>query len=369
MKVLYLDNLGADYGSYLLYHGLVGLLGAENVILWPYKRTFSGGVDCYPDRISDGKWTVGLEHATLWVDESLWRAWARPQDFPNAKVAHDGACHFYEPIPSREWTYEEIEAGLRAGDFSLAILASPRWFNSAALHELQAKLGKFLPPLVMYDAEDYEDIRADFIAQFKPQCYFKRTMIQGVARKVNPICPVFPLPFGSMWNIPWTPWITRTTDIFCVFGMTQVMRPKVRAIVEDIGTKFNLRIRTAIGHPMGHKEYLAALAQSKIVIDHQGRGSDTVRTWESLAAGACTFTDMQLEFPAPLVPDEHFIHYPRDEHYAGATQDLRPFQAKLEAAVQDWPRIERIARAGYDQVRAQHTTIARAQYLLDSAWG
>ena len=202
------------------------------------------------------------------------------------------------------------------------------------------------------------------VEELRAGLYFKRTLIRGQPRKPSS-CPVHPFPFSSMWDIPWVPWRDRTTDVFCVFGMTQAMRPKVKALVEACAARHGARIRTAIGHPLAHPEYLKELANSKIVIDHQGRGSDTMRTWEAFAAGACVFTDMQLEMPAPLEPNRHFVHYPRDEHHAGVAQDLGPLELKLDAALRALPEVERIARAGYDQVRAFHTTKARAQYLLD----
>ena len=366
-KILYVDNLGADYGSYLLYHGLVNLLGGtENIIDWPYKRTFHGGHDNYPDRINKSVWVVGPPGEVLWKDSNYWRAWQHPERWPKALVANDGPVHFYDVHEAREWAFDEIVTAARSGEIGLIVLASPRWFNSAALHELKSTLGLALPPVVMHDGEDHDQVLTNFIKTFQPKVYFKRTMYEPVPHDAYYGCPVYPCAFGSKWDVPWVPWEERTTDIFCVFGMTQCLRPKVKATVEAVGTRHGLRVLTAIGHPLPHKEYLAAMSRARIVIDHQARGSDTVRTWESLSCGACVFSDMALHLPEPLVPDEHYVRYAR-ANANGTQQDMGDLERRLEAAVGNWDRTEKIARAGWEQVRAKHTTVARARFVLKKA--
>jgi len=368
-RVLYLDNLGADYGSYFLYHGFVKLLGADRVIDWPYKRTFHGGHDRYPNRTASGVHLLGPTGTSLWRDPKLYRAWTRPRGDPTDAI--DGPIRWYEAIDAREWGFDEILAAIRAGEIKLIVLASPRWFNSIALHEIRASIPSWqMPPIVFVDGEDPEAIRGDFLIEFRPLVAFKRTLLDRDPENFQDSgVPMYPLPFSSMWDIPWVPWAERTTDVFCVFGNTQANRPRIRDAAVRVAGRRGLKCMASIGHPMSHPEYLQALAHSRVVIDHQASGSDTVRTWEALSAGACMLTDMKLTLPTggSLEDGVHLVRYPTDRSQTRDRQDIPAFEARLDWALSDPARAEAIARAGYERLRSAHRTVGRARYVLEKA--
>jgi len=379
-KILILETLGADYGAYLLTRGFVDLVGASNVREWPYKRTHNGGRDRYPERafggevlrILDGQLRYGpyVTGSELWGHPGYFRAW-KPEVAPFGPLSDDGPVAFAQPLGIPESPDHEILAGIQDGEFSLIVLNGARWHGSAALLELKSLFGNALPPVAFCDHEDYPQLRWDFTDLFSPAAYFKRTVLTGGHRFAHMFgtrsnVPVYPLPFASMWNIPWTPWAEREIDVFCVFGPTQVLRRKVKETTEEVVKRFpGTRIMAQLGHPMKHPEYLPTLARSKIVIDHQSMGTDTVRLWEASAAGCCLVSDFHLESPPPKVlPGEHYVQYENDMSIEGDQQKFDLFRERLAHAIQNDAETEARARRLYAHVRAHHQVRNRAEFVI-----
>lgn len=385
-QVLILENMGSDYGAYFLSRGFCKLLGADRVRMWPFKKTNEGGVDQYPERVTDGqvlqvkggKVVYGpyFSGSELWDHPALWRFWKPEKNLPGGWLPSDAPVYHMEPLGIPEASDDEIFSMLSAGAFGLMVLNGPRWQNSAALSELQSKFGSRLPPLALCDHEDYPQRRWDYADRFRPRVYFKRSYITGghpcdFLLGTRPGVTVRPLPFSSMWDLPWVPWAEREIDVFCVFGSTQVMRARLKDVAMEVAASFpGLRTMSALGHPMKHPEYLRTLAKSKIVIDQQGFGTDTMRFWEAAAAGTCVISDFALETPPdPLSPGEHFCKYDHDLSPACDQQDFVRFRQELVAAIEDDAGSGARARRLYDQVRSHHTNAARARYVLRETLG
>lgn len=385
-KVLILENLGSDYGSYFLTRGFVRLLGPERVRMWPYKFTNEGGIDHYPERVHDGNvlqvkdgqvvygpYFTGSE---LWSDRALWRFWQPEKNLTGSQLSDNGPVYHMEPLGIPRALDGEILAMVEAGEFGLVVLNGVRWHNAAALSELQALFGARLPPLAICDHEDYTQRRWDYVDRFRPQVYFKRSLLSGGhphdflhGRRAG--VRVLPLPFSSMWDLPWVPFAERDIDLFCVFGSTQVMRAKLKEVALEVAAQVpGCRVVAALGRPMNHPEYLRALSRAKVVIDHQGYGTDTMRFWEAAAAGGCIVSDLALELPPnQLHHDVHYRKYDHDLSSGCDQQDFVRFRKQLGAALRDESGSEARARKLYDEVRQNHTNEARARYVLKETLG
>lgn len=371
-KFLFISNFGADYQEYMTFHGLCKLLGPENVVVYPFKNTFTGKHDDYPERQVGQKMYLGPQGAwnELWTDKSLYHIWDHaPSYIPRA---HDGPPAFYEPIQGlQKYPFEYIVEGCRSGLFPFIFLGSARWYSSITVSELREILKPNCPPVVFQDGEDYYQIRWDFVNAFQTPVYLKRTFYDGWTDIQNPREPTrpkfYPCCFSTLWDVPWVPWEERKIDLFCVFGATQVLREKVRGIVEEVGTSYpGLCLQTAVGHPLSHEEYMYCLSHSKIVVDHQRLGTDTVRTWEVLSSGPCMVGDLHIKMPYQLIPGKHFIQYENDMSPEGDKQKLDTLRSALHYAIQRLDtETKAIAEAGYKHVREYHTTKARAKYVLD----
>lgn len=371
-KILCAVNYGADYLEYMLVHGLAKVYGAENVVCYPFKNTFVGGIDHYPERAVGPKVLLGSNKAwgELWTDKSMWHIWEKCA--PDHQRANDGPPGFYEPITGlKPWKWDDILDGCRNGEFKF-ILLTPRWFNSAAVSELRETLREKCPPIILCDGEDYYQVRWDYVNAFQIPVYFKRTFYDDYTDIQNPNEPTqpkfFPCPFASLWNTPAVPWEERDIDLFCVFGNTQVLREKVLEIAKEVGADYPSRVTVAaLGHPFSHDEYMYKLKHSKIVVDHQRLGTDTVRTWEVLSTGTCMVGDLHIRMPDPLIPDQHFIQYENDMTPEGDKQKLDTLRDALHKAMGSLDYFSRtVADNGYKHVMAKHTTAARAKYIIQS---
>ena len=375
-KILVLANLGSDYGEAMFYKGLVELLGPDRVICWPFKNTYHGKADHYPERSVNGThyFDSGKSWSEKWTDRALYRAWL-PERHPAIPTSNDGPLSWMPPQPTYPWKYETIVDLLQKGEIPLVVMGAVRWHSSIAWCELREALanGPF-PPLVLLDNEDYYQLRWDFVHEYRPLVMFKRTLVlEGNPRsdiENNDVkVPIYPMPFSTLWpDLPWVPWEEREWDIFCVFGATQVLRQKVKDTVLAVASEFpRLRVMAQVGHPMGHEEYMRTLGRSKIVIDHQRMGTDTVRFWEATSAGACVLSDLHLPIEPALVPGVHYAQYDRDMSWQGDQQVFDRFKIVLRDLLANTDRAHAIARAGYDAVRTQHRNVDRARYVLEKA--
>lgn len=376
-KVLILETRGGDYGAYFVTRGFTKLLGADNVRMWPHKNTNERGTDNYPERIfrgqvltaQNGRVVYGPNYSgnELWKDKALWRFWDPAKNISPSPIPTDGPINHTEALGIPYATDDEIFNMIRNNEFSLIVLNGCRWHGAAALSELQATFGSALPPVVICDHDDYVHIRWDFFDTFKPLLYFKRSFVRSGHTDTRSNSVIKPLPFSSMWDVQWVPWNEREIDVFCVFGSTQVMRRRFREVTLEITQQFpHLRVMSAIGHPMNHPEYLLTLAKSKIVIDQQSFGTDTLRFWEASSSGCCLISDFNVFTPpTEILPETHYYKYDNDTSAAGNQQNFIRFRTELTKAIENDAETEKRAKALHDNVRNYHTNAAHAKYIID----
>jgi len=385
-KVLILCNKGGEYNEFMLVHGFRELLGAANVICYPFRNSFYKHVDIYPDRYVGDKCYLGEGFTELWNDPKLWRLWEPQRSTAHVPLAFSHPESISVPmIDLPRWGFDDVLSAIRSGEIRLVILSSPRWFNSSALHELMTRLGKQMPPFVMVDGEDYPQLRWDFIDKLRPTVYFKRTFLREVTPDMHVVpslkglTPLVPLPLSSMWKLPYKPWKDRSIDVLCMFRATHKLRGAILEIVNSLcHNKTGLRYRTELGGEVDHEEYMRLLSEAKVVIDHQPVGTDTVRTWETFSCGSCLVSDLHIAMEEPFLPDQHFIKVPFEEDdlenvrwghdtKLNIPKKLHNYETVIKRVLEDVDALEPLGLAAHTLLQQHHTTSARAKTVIRNA--
>lgn len=340
MKVLYLDHPESDYLAAQVYLGLCQVLGPENVVDYPRKDSYHGLVHEYPSQYD--------------VDpgDSRWEKWRRDGTGPMGSTS---------PFPwmiaqdSRAWGRDEILA--RAWEFDLAVLASPRRDNAAALSDLLSAGARFRR-LVMMDGEDYDAIRWDYVERFRPAVYFKRDLVASPQvvypeqeQRMRGSVRVEPLPLA----------ITAVSrglfpvehDVFLPGGRNtpgglEPWWPAVQAATPSC----------RLGD-WPYERYLDILGRSRIAVAVRGHSPDSYRSWEALGVQGPMVMVQKHDFirPHPFIEGEHVVHFENPEELGML---LRRYLA-------DEPARARVAAAGHAHALAHHTVRARAEYLLEKS--
>lgn len=328
MKVLYLADPQADFGSYFLYNGLCETLGEENIVVYPSKLSYLGLTDKYYT-LDDGK---------------------RGNTVPGEYVKTRNL-----PIITAEEIFDTINT------FDIIVLSSPRTYAVRALRFLKAHLS-LLPrqKVIFTDHEDSLCLREDIIDMFKPDVIFKRELTKEKEG-------IHPLPFSSC-----VPYLDRgfndqlkKTNIFGSFGYTWGLRHQViEFLTKEYGQEGNY---LAIDCPKDNQaglypskisyfDYLEKMAESKIALSIRGHGIDTVRFWEIPSFETLMIADnIPLIIPHPFEDEKHCIYF----------DDLKDLKEKIDYYLKhDDERIE-IAKAGRQHLLNYHTNAKRAEYFID----
>jgi len=361
-RVLYMPGLGADYGDSLLYTGMVELLGLENVDDWPYKPSFHGQNDVYPERQLGTEVVLGDPHSNLWAHRDFWRSWNwRGENYTLAHSAPSLCSPVTEKAPVDD---DEVITRAARGYYDLIVLSGMRHFNSAALHEIRS-ICPDLPPVVLADHEDYPGIRWDFIRAFQPVAYFKRSFLEGqtdwekpLDGNPYPVCQFYPFPFCSIWEPAYLKHEARALDLLCVFGATHNERFELRRLVQErFGARTDLSVMFCVGHPLSASAWRELLVQSRVVMDMQPLGTDTLRFWESVSSGACVISDMRIETGGAVEAGTHFLRY----------TDTNDVLQVVASAVDNCELSGRTGEAAYLAVQNNNKAIHRAAYLMEKS--
>lgn len=340
MKILYVDHPEPDYLLTQVYLGLCQHLGPDAVIDYPYKKTFHGQVHEYPS----------IYQNTL--------------NSPDWRMTDAGPVETRKPFEwmpaqaGREWSRGEVIEALLSKQFSLVVLASPRKYNTEALADLIAAVGRDqLPPLVFVDGEDYDAIRWDLADQFRPSTYFKREMVAEPG-DIYPVqraaaqggVRVLPLPFGAVTITPATAEVTLEADVVLLGGNncpggTLPYETAVRAATH----------RYVFGY-LSLDAYVRLVSRSRITVALRGWGYDTMRLWEmlSIEGPMVAWHRTPLIRPEPLVDGRHLVEF-------GSPEELTRV---LKTYLTDEPGRAAIAAAGHAHLKRHHTVLDRARYLL-----
>lgn len=322
MTILYLEHPEADFLSAMVYLGLCEILGADEVVVYPFKRSYHGETHYYPDQYSDVPRPGGVTAPFDW---------------------------FTAPPGGREWSRDEVIANI--SNFHLIVLASPRKVNVAALTDLIQAVGRDkLPHLVILDGEDYSRIRTDLIARFRPRTYFKRELLPGAGGD----CRILPCPFAS--QLAERSAVDKTIDVFFIGGNTWPARVQA---CDALQRAFGDRFVGGMQRHVPYAEYIDTIASAKVAISVRGWGNDTTRFWEIPSTPETLLVADKLPMikPHPFEHGVHALYFDNNDHLVELVRQ----------ALADEPWRRRIAAAGNAHLRAYHTVRARAQYVLDES--
>ncbi len=306
--ILVLTHDFSDYGMDSLYDGLCRVLGAGQIVEYPWKPMLHG------------------------------QQFERVNNYP---------CAFNHP--SSPLTLDEVIGRLKAGRFDLMVYADVvQMAHEPAIRSIM-DAGRNLP-LVLYDTWDDCYTPMDCVSRYigsKPiDLVFKREMLQSV----NYGADVLPLPFGfSPRQTPGHPAaVPRDRDVFWAGKAIWGLRPLGLPCAEKI-------LQRRLDHTYTPQEYTRGLQRSRIGLSFFGSGFDTVRYWEVPAYGA-----LLLSEKSPIRIPFDF----RDGESAVFFSDLPELEDKLRFYLSHPAETERIALAGQRHQRRYHTTEARARQFL-----
>ncbi len=347
-KVLYLTHPEQDFGEQFLFTGLCQVLGDENVVTYPYKKTYYGETaDDYI--LDDGK--TGYTEPSAWV----------------------------VPKKPNRWEYDEIKR--RMDEFDIIVLSSPRTYALRAAEQIAKDFnGVFPKPLVFTEHEDGDNLRFDIINKFRPSVVFKREMTELIKG-------VFPLPFSCSYEgVPECNDIEKEIDVFALFGNTHELRARTVAKVLDArldALGYNVHVGIDIGGSRAFlvpkvnggilhedkkffftipplqpwKKYMESIAKSKIAIAVRGWGRDTVRRWEIPAHNTMMLEcDCGILTPYPFVDKVTCVRF---------KEDLSDLIDKIVYYLEHDDEREAIAKRGHEHLLKYHTNEKRAEYFLD----
>jgi len=332
VRIVFLANPVHDYLQDAVFHGLVTLLGPENVVeVPPLERYHAPPPGDSP-------------HPHLWFD------------FPE---------------PERPRSFREAVLGADA-----VVVGSLRSGIRGLVSELLSLRGR--PPVAFLDGED------DFyVLGVRPHVdvYLKREIVLpwtasrardamrrahrlarrrkenrdpladpvSVARAGDP--RLVPLPFG---------WIGRLVDrgpiehdVAFLVGPTSPLRAHVRAGLERLAAE-GVRVRLLQpGERLGWHEYMETIARSRIGVSVRGGGFDTYRYWEVPAAGALLLSEhVRTVIPGNFEPSAEAV-------FASPRRLVARIPELLERDT------EALAAAGRARLAAAHTSAHRARVVLD----
>jgi hypothetical protein len=343
VKVLYITHPEPDQLEAIVYMGLCRELGAENVVDWQWKHTYHGQV--YEGPI--------------------------PYDPPGSRGT---AAPFPWMIPqdTRAWGEEEVVA--RIGEFDLIVLASPRAYNIRDLGRLIGRVGRSaLKRLVHIDGEDYTTVRWDLVEQFRPDVYFKLSMVPEPvecyhAHKARVFGSVRVAPFPQASPLPSPAPVAKDLDVvFFGGGSWQPHRregippsePSQRPVLE---ARLRREFPSFAGGYVGHEEYMATLNRARVAVCVGGSGIEPLRTYEILSCPGTLLARERIPVisPYPLVDGVNHVAFD------GTNQD--DCVRVIREALADEPRRARIAAEGNRLLNEHYTPQARAKQLLEESF-
>jgi len=333
VRIAFLANSVVDYLQDLVFHGLVTLLGAENVVEYPPLARYHSPPP--PDALRPHFWfdfpepdrAASLRETVLGADAVVigsLRSDVRPlvdevlQLRPRPPIVHlDGEDDPYVlGVRSRVEVYCKREI----------LLPGTVGFAREALRRAHRVVRK---PL------ENRDLLADPVA-------IARSRDRGLV----------PLPFGWVGPLP----ARRPTEYDVAFLSTPTsdVRMDVRSQLERLAAE-GVRVRLLEeGEFLDWATYMDVLTRSRIGVSVRGGGFDTYRYWEIAAAGALLLAETpRIVIPGNFVDDEEAIFAPVERLAA-----LVPALLARD--------IEAIARRGCARLAAAHTSVDRAGTVLDA---
>jgi hypothetical protein len=331
VRIVYLANPVCDYLQDLLYHGLASILGPEHVVEFPRLDRYH--LPPPPDTL----------HPQLWFAF---------QDPPRP--------------PFREAVL----------DADAVVIGSLRSGVRKLVDEVLEIEGR--PPIVYVDGEDDSDVLA---VLHRVDLYFKRELLlPGLVnrlreanrrrrdRRVREATAdsltarvgvawagarrLHPLPLAWVGPLPRAG--PKEFDVAFLHAPTSPERAKIRSQLDRLAAD-GVRVRLlGEGERLDWWSYMDVLAHARIAVSVRGLGYDTFRYWEIPAAGAL----LLAERPRTLIPG----------NFADGREAVFAPVGRLVSRIPSLLALdtETIARAGHERLLRAHTSLHRAESVINA---
>jgi hypothetical protein len=331
VRLLFLAGREPDYLQDAVYHGLVTLLGADTVLEYPENPRYHGGGPpdptvpmlsfdfpraSTPDLRELVKWAEAVVIASLREDvvDDVRRVLELRGATPTAFV--DGEDHPYvRGIASRVDVYFKRETLRRA----LVLRAR-------------------MPMRRVYHRRRYPEWWSDPLR--------REIAVASAGSRA-----VVPLPFGIV-ETGFEPSGERDIDVAFLASPTSPERAEVAAGLREL-ERDGAVVQSATAASLPWPEYIELLARSRIAVSVRGLGYDTYRYWEIPYAGALLLSETpQIVIPGNFVDGQEAVFAPIGK----LVERARDLLSRDTSA---------IAAAGRQKLLAEHTSVQRAQTVLD----
>jgi Glycosyl transferases group 1 len=351
VKVLYLEHPVPNLLADVLYKGLCEEIGIENVEDHPWKAlyhglTFEGEGSVH----SPFSWMPTVEAGSV-----------------RGPMSESAIC-------------EQI------GSFDLVVLASPRVDNVAALQRIIDRVGRgALRRFVIVDGEDYTTVRWDLVERFRPDVYFKLSMVPApfevypdLKARLSGFTKVLPFPLAS----PTGPREVTEKDIDVAFiggnywrparlraeGVPWAGRPEAEykaALDARLRKEFQSYVGSVKEQPIAHSEFMLILNRAKVAVCVGGYGIEPMRTYEILACPDTLLMRERIPVIAthPLVEGDHCMMFDTGDGF-----DHGEIVEKIRWALAHDEERLKLARNGNALLKEHYLPRARAQQLLGEAF-
>jgi hypothetical protein len=328
VRLLFLAGHDPDYLQDVLFHGFVTLLGAGNVVEYPENARYHGRVPVDPrmpmlsfdfPRVADG----GLRELVASADAIV-----------IASLRDSVVDEVRRVLELRGGTPTVFVDG--EDDPYVRAIASrvDLYFKRETLRRAIRLRGR-MPARRLYHRRRY------------PEDPLRRQIAVATARSRT----VVPLPFGIV-DVGFEPSDEKDVDVAFLVNPTSPERISVGAALRDL-ERDGAVVQSATSANLPWTDYIELLSRSRIAVSVRGLGYDTYRYWEIPYAGAL----LLAETPRTVIPD-NFV----DEREA-VFAPLDRLAERARALLNQDTRT--IADAGRQKLLARHTSVQRAQTVLE----
>jgi hypothetical protein len=331
MRIAFLANPVPDYLQDAVFHGLVSILGSDNVIEYPPLDRYHSAAP--PDALQPHMWfgfpepdRVGLRELVDWADaivigslrdgvrDAVGEVLALPSRPPVALLDGEDDAFVRGAVSSVDAYFKREVLASRAGSMPRELV---RRVHRAARRRYEKR-----------------DPLADPV----------RLALTGDDR-------LTPLPLAWIGPLPERRPVEY--DVAFLPATPTPLRTAVTRTLEHLRAE-GLRIRLLdVGERLGWQEYVDVLCRSRVGISVRGGGYDTYRYWEVAAAGA-----LLLAEPTRIVIPGNFVDG-REAVFAPVGKMASRLRELLAGET------EELAAAGRRRLAAAHTGVHRAEKVLD----
>jgi hypothetical protein len=331
MRILYLANPSPDYLQDAVFHGLSQLLGTENVVELPANPQYHG--ESRDDRFSMLAFSFP-QHPPTDLDEAV-----RNVDGIVIGSLREHVRPYVETVlalrdrPPTVFLDGEDDPYIRR-----VVRSVDRYFKREVI-ESAPRLQVRMPVRRIWHA----------LRRSEPSTGALTSQIKVATARTRGIEA---LPFGVV-DVGGRPSTEKDYDVAFAGGTQNASRALVTDLVDRLEHEGYRVFNPA--QPVPWTQYLYALRRARIGISARGLGFDTYRYWEVPYAGAL----LVAERPRIVIP-QNFVH---------EQEAILVEVTEIESAVREWLKrddLPEVAAAGRAKVLSHHTSVHRAQTVLDS---